>query len=293
MVASNDLNISVAGFVTFDGVSTFNGRTITAGAGVSITNGNGVAGNPVISLVGGATAIDSIGVQTGTSPIVPTAAGLVTINGAVVAAGTNPVRSNGTGPNTLALEVQTSQAIAAGDATKIGLSNYDSASFGVSAAGFVTLNQKARVLAYLDVTLANATGDGTGVIPLIFDTAVVNIGSAYNVATGIFTAPRAGNYMVACTVMFTNLDTNHDEGELIFNIPIGAGDYYRFIGNPGLNRTNRTGYTNVNSFTMSGIIPLLAAQDFRIGVVVNGGTKTVGILGDSFALETNLSIFEL
>ncbi len=49
MVASNDLNISQSGLVTFDGVSTFTGRTLTAGAGISIINGNGVAGNPVIS----------------------------------------------------------------------------------------------------------------------------------------------------------------------------------------------------------------------------------------------------
>lgn len=49
MVASNDLNISVPGFVSFDGVSTFNGRTLTAGTGISISNGDGISGNPVIT----------------------------------------------------------------------------------------------------------------------------------------------------------------------------------------------------------------------------------------------------
>jgi hypothetical protein len=95
--------------------------------------------NITLDLAGGEQAIDSIAVQTGTSPIVPTIAGLVTINGAVVAAGTNPVRSDGTGANTLAIEVQISQALAAADATKIGLSNFDSASFAVAATGFVTM----------------------------------------------------------------------------------------------------------------------------------------------------------
>ena len=90
-----------------------------------------------VQLVGGGAAIESVAVQTGTSPILPSA-GLITINGAVVAAGTNPVRSNGTGANTLAMEVQISQALAATDATKIGLSNFDSASFAVDANGFVT-----------------------------------------------------------------------------------------------------------------------------------------------------------
>ena len=69
----------------------------------------------------------------------PDGNGLITINGAVVSAGTNPVRSDGTGANTLAIEVQTSQALAAADATKIGLANFDSASFAVAATGFVTM----------------------------------------------------------------------------------------------------------------------------------------------------------
>lgn len=85
-------------------------------------------------------AATKFGTQTGTNPVVPTAAGLVTINGATVAAGTNPVRSDGTGANTLAIEVQRSQALAAADSSKVGLSNYSSAQFDVDADGFVTLS---------------------------------------------------------------------------------------------------------------------------------------------------------
>jgi hypothetical protein len=97
-----------------------------------------VDANGFVSLAGGGQAIDSIGVQTGTNPIVPTSGGLVTINGAVVASGTNPVRSDGTGANTMAIEVQISQAIASSDVTKIGLSNFDSTKFTVDANGFVS-----------------------------------------------------------------------------------------------------------------------------------------------------------
>lgn len=99
-----------------------------------------VDANGFVALAGGGQAIDSVAVQTGTSPIAPTVAGLITINGAVVSAGTNPIRSDGTGANTLAIEVQISQALAAADATKIGLSNFDSSSFAVAATGFVTLS---------------------------------------------------------------------------------------------------------------------------------------------------------
>jgi len=99
-----------------------------------------VDGNGFVSLSGGGQAIDSIGVQTGTNPIVPTAGGLVTINGAVVAAGTNPIRTDGTAANTMAVEVQISQAIASADVTKIGLSNFDSNKFTVDANGFVSVS---------------------------------------------------------------------------------------------------------------------------------------------------------
>lgn len=57
---ANDLNITQSGFVTFDGTSTFMGRTLLAGTGVTITNGSGVAGNPTISLTGGGIAAEHL-----------------------------------------------------------------------------------------------------------------------------------------------------------------------------------------------------------------------------------------
>lgn len=83
-------------------------------------------------------ALTKLALQTGTSHIVPDATGQMTLNGAVVAAGTNPVRTDGTGANTGAIEVQISQALAASDATKIGLANFNSLNFAVDANGFVT-----------------------------------------------------------------------------------------------------------------------------------------------------------
>ncbi len=46
---ANDLNISQAGYVVFDGTATFTGRTFQAGSGISITNASGVSGNTTIS----------------------------------------------------------------------------------------------------------------------------------------------------------------------------------------------------------------------------------------------------
>lgn len=120
------------------------GTAIAINNEIEILGGVGIdtsaSGNTItISLTGGGSGIDSIGTQTGTNPVTPDINGLVTINGAVVPAGTNPIRSDGTGPNTLAIEVQKSQAIGSTDATKIGLAAFDSASFTVDSNGFVSL----------------------------------------------------------------------------------------------------------------------------------------------------------
>jgi hypothetical protein len=53
MATNNAINLSAAGMVAYDGAGTFSGRTLTAGSGVSISNGNGTAGNPTISASGG------------------------------------------------------------------------------------------------------------------------------------------------------------------------------------------------------------------------------------------------
>jgi len=117
-----------------------------------------VDANGFVSLAGGGLAVDSFAMQTGTSPVVPTALGLVTFNGGTVAAGTNPVRTNGTGANTMELQVQISQAVAATDATRIGLSNYNSTHFSVDANGFVSLLGGGQAIDSIGVQTTSGTG---------------------------------------------------------------------------------------------------------------------------------------
>jgi len=166
--------------------------------GGSITSPNGTitvgysSPNITVDLVGGTTAVDSFAMQTGTSPVLPAANGLVTFNGAVVSAGTNPVRTDGTGANTMALEVQISQAIAATDATKIGLSNFDSASFSVDANGFVTLKGGTEAIDSIGVD-ATSGGGTNPVLPTVAGLVTVNGAVIAASTTPIRTVSTAAN----------------------------------------------------------------------------------------------------
>ncbi len=223
-------------------------NTLTAGAGISITN---APGSITIAASGGGTSIDSIGVQTGTSPVVPTGAGLVTMNGAVVAAGTNPVRTDGTGPNTLAVEVQISQALAAADATKIGLANFDSTDFTVSATGFVELSAAALVDLHTArfIVSAGGTADGANYTTIALALAAAGAGPAT-----IFLQP--GTY----TTDFT----------LPANINLAA--YNCDAETPNVSIVGKITCTDAGTRSISGI-RLTTNSDFYL--VVSGSAATI------------------
>lgn len=62
----------------------------------------------------------------------------INILGTTAAAGTSPLVTSGAG-STVTITAQRSQALAAGDSTKVGLANFDSGDFTVSVDGFVVL----------------------------------------------------------------------------------------------------------------------------------------------------------
>jgi pectin methylesterase-like acyl-CoA thioesterase len=89
---SNDLNISQAGMVAFDGTATFSGRTLTAGTGITITNGSGVAGNPIISS-NGANDLHTALYIVSSAGTTGTGANFTTISAAIAAAQGSGVKS--------------------------------------------------------------------------------------------------------------------------------------------------------------------------------------------------------
>ena len=187
-------------------------------------NGNGGGG-------GGTADIQKINVQTGTSPVV-TANNTITFNGAVVAAGSNPVRTDGTAPATMALEVQTAQAIASTDATAIGLAAFDSADFSVDANGFVQFTG----------------GGGGGITTIDGDTSSVT-GSTISIISNVASAAAGSTVLFsgdgATTLTYSNTDSSS-------NVAIGnsagvglTGDHCTFLGVQAGENSTSTSYATM------------------------------------------------
>ena len=238
-----------------------------------------VDANGFVGLLGGGQAVDSFAMQTGTSPVVPTVAGLVTFNGAVVANGTNPVRTDGTGANTMALEIQISAAIAATDATKIGLAAFNSAQFTVDANGFVS-----------------TSGTGVG------NTITGNSGGALSPTAGnwnIFgAAVAAGTTPVATAGAVSTLTVNVQRSQAIgatnaSNVGLAAFDSAKFtVDGNGFVSTVGTAFIGsvaVDANTAPGTNPVLPTAGGQITVTggqVAAGTTTNVIRTDSLAANT-------
>lgn len=142
--------------------------------------------------------------------------------GETVSAGTNPFRSIASG-NTVTYQAQISQAIAATDVTKIGLSNFNSDQFDVDANGFVSLsspsdewidqgtsltvasNTNYFATAAVTFTLPASPSQGD-IIEVYVDTAssvvlqantgqTIRIGSSTSTVSGTLTNTQRGDYI--------------------------------------------------------------------------------------------------
>jgi hypothetical protein len=237
------------------------GNVNVVGDGTTIT----IVGNPgthtlTASLIGGGPSIQTINLQSGGTPIAPTA-GAITFNGTTVTAGTNPVQTFGTLPSTMDLRVQLSQAIASTDATKVGLSNFSSAQFGVDANGFVTLTG----------------GSGPSLMTLSDD-----------VGTSI--TPSSGNIQLVGHI--------NEQGSTKFSTVV-AGTHLaninpmspaRWIVDPlGFNGTHTTIAAAITSATAGDTILLLPGV-YTENPTLKSGVNITGLTGDGFNLVNNMGV---
>lgn len=139
-------------------------------------------------------------------------ANVLELLGSVVAAGTHPFRSVASG-NTVTYQVQIAQAIAATDATKIGLSNYDSAYFSVDANGFVSLTSGGLGVLSVSGTLNRITSTG-GANPVI-DISASYVGQTSITTLGTITTGVWNGTAIAATFGGTG-QTTYATGDILY-----------------------------------------------------------------------------
>lgn len=223
--------------------------------------------NITLDVAASGVVVEKFALQTGTTPVVPLL-GIVTFNGSTVAAGTNPVRTNGTGANTMALQVQISQALAASDATKIGLANFNSAQFTVDANGFVS---------------------ATGTVPIQFTTdsgtATPSAGNLNILGGPGVTTSGSGSTLTINSVVFTDTTATTMTVDTGFNAT-AAGTY-------NLPATAAQGEMIIIFCDTAGavVVDAPALNFIRIGSAItsSGGTATSTAQGDSLTLRYRLS----
>lgn len=252
-----------------------------------------VDANGFVSLSGGGLAIDSLGVQatsgTGTDPVLPTVAGLIELEGALVAAGTNPLIAVSTAANTVQYQVQTSQALAAADSTKVGLSNFDSAAFDVSATGFVQLNGGGVASTSFDVQANTAPGTDP-VVPTALGVITVNGAAVANHSVVLESRSRAANaYNLEIQYATSAAATDATKsGVAHFNSSQFSVDANGFVALAGGGQA--IDQVNVDASTVPGTDPVLPSATGEITVtgaqVANGTVGTNVIRTNSLAANT-------
>jgi hypothetical protein len=143
------------------------------------------------------------------------------------------------------------------------------------------------VTADLNTGLTNSTGDSTFINPVIFDIdtgGFFDQNGNYNTTTGIFTAPATGKYLVTARVTFNGLGAAHTTG--IIRINLNGVAYMIKNFNPFACANAAGEYTA----EISGILPIAATGTTAIIAQVSGGTKTVGVKGQTAGSFTSLSI---
>ncbi len=127
--------------------------------------------------------------------------------------------------------------------------------------------------AYLNGTVSNVTGDGTR-YTIILNTTDLNVGSAYDTTTGLFTAPVDGLYSFAYTIDYESLDGSAATD--IINYMQGSNYSWRLDQIDLLSSTT----TSPKALSGSFYLKMLAGHTASIQAAAFGTSKTIGVAGN-------------
>jgi hypothetical protein len=127
--------------------------------------------------------------------------------------------------------------------------------------------------AYQSAATGGVTGDGTNYGPIVFNTALSNVGSAYNSATGVFTAPATGFYCFQSSITFNGGDAAVTQYIVFWNGSVYGGRSFQLQPLGG-------GGTFVLSATIA--IPMTSGDTMAVNALASGSaSKNVTIYGST------------
>lgn len=189
------------------------------------------------------------------------------------------------GAHTLNIDVTAPLPIAYGgtDATSFSTTNgivkYDgtrlvtSSTAEIDSSNRMTNTSQPSFLATQSAAVNNVTGDGT-VYTIINDNVVYDVGSNYNNATGVFTAPVTGKYLFIMSAWFANVDVAGTQGSI--QIQTTAR---RFVAN-AVNAANVRNNLSQMVLSMSCIAPMTAGNTAVAQMIITNQAKTVTANGN-------------
>lgn len=144
----------------------------------------------------------------------------------------------------------------------------------ISTAGEINFPLQPAFLAIQSANLSNLTGNGTA-YSIICNNEIYDQSNDYNNTTGVYTAPITAKHSFSGGATWTSLDVVNDTGNLL--LVTSNRTYALWNGYIGVirNGSGQAGFITSTDADMD------AGDTAFLQTVVSGGTKIVGLLGDS------------